>query len=181
MRHACKTTAAAFAAALALAAGFLSVRAQAPAPDPWAPLRFLAGTWEGSGSGKPGEVISGSCTFAFELEGRILVRTNRAEYAPKAGEKAKTVHEDRLIVYHDPGTVAFSAIYFDNEGHTIHYAVSVPAAGKAVFESAAHEGAPRFRLTHELLSDGTLATEFAMAPPGGPFQTYTRGITKKTK
>jgi len=153
----------------------------APAADSWEPLRFLAGTWEGKGSGKPGEVLSGTCSFAFELGDTVLVRRNRAEIAPRSGDGGPLVHEDLLTLYREAGETGWRAIYFDNEGHTIHYAVTVPAAGQVVFESVGDSTAMRFRLTHTLLPDGTLSTEFALAPPGGEFKTYTKGVTRRVR
>jgi len=151
----------------------------APAADPWEALKFLVGTWEGSGSGKPGEALSGSCTFAFDLGGQIFVRTNRTKLALAAQEKPPAVHEDRLILYREGGAPGLRAIYFDNEGHTIHYRVTVPGPGQVLLESPEDAPGPRFRLIHALLPDGSLSTEFAMAPPGGAFQTYAKGVTRR--
>ncbi len=50
--------------------------AQAPkAADPWAPLNFLVGDWEGVGTGSPGEAVGGT-GFAFGLDKKILIRKN---------------------------------------------------------------------------------------------------------
>lgn len=170
-----------------------SLAAGAPAPagpagDLWAPLQFLVGGWSGTGSGQPGEVLTGTTSFSFELGKKILVRKNRAESAPKPGEKTgdrtgdKTgaVHEDLLIIYEQPGESRLRAIYFDNEGHAINYRVlSSGKPNKAVFESAGSGKTPRFRLTYELNQDGAMTTEFSMAPPGGDFKPYTTGKVKR--
>ena len=156
--------------------------AQTPnAPDPWAPLRFLLGSWSAaSGSGQPGEAVAGSVSFALELGGGVLVRRNRTEYAPKPGAKEGAVHEDLLVIYREPGEDGFRALYWDNEGHVIHYRVSIPSRPNVVmFESEGPDKGPRFRLVHELASDGQLATEFAIAPPGGDFKTYVKGTVRR--
>ena len=157
--------------------------AQTPAGqsgDPWEPFQFLIGNWSGTGSGQPGEVVAGWTSFSFDLGKNILVRKNRAELAPKPGEKTGAVHEDLLIVYREPGEPQFRAIYFDNEGHVINYRVSFPAQQQSVvFESDASAKGPRFRLIYELGSDGLLSSEFLIAPPGGEFKTYTQGKVKR--
>lgn len=47
--------------------------------DPWAPLAFLIGDWSGGGSGKSSDAIAGTTRFFMDLEGKIMVRKNRAE------------------------------------------------------------------------------------------------------
>lgn len=150
--------------------------------DSWGSFRFLLGNWSGVGSGKPGEAVSGSTSFSFDLGQNILVRRNRAEYPPKPGEKSGMIHEDLMIIYREPGDSLFRAIYFDNESHIIKYTVTFPAKQPSVvFESEAGEKVPAFRLVYELEPDDLLTVEFLIAPPGGAFQTYTKGTVKRTK
>jgi hypothetical protein len=149
------------------------------APDIWEGWAFLMGDWAGTGTGRPGE---GSGVFSFrpELDGRILVRKNRVEYPARDGSGAGTVHEDLLIVYPAPGGPGFRAIYFDNEGHTIPYRVTLsPAAPSVVFESEGAAGEPRFRLSYEVSAGGDLAIVFSMAPPGQDLRVYTSGTARR--
>ncbi len=148
--------------------------------DPWAPFQFLIGNWSGTGSGQPGEVVSGTTSFSFDLGQAILVRKSRAQFAPRPGEKAGALHEDLLIIYREAEGPKLRAVFFDNEGHVIHYRVSLPAnQPSVVFESDASDQAPRFRLVYEMGSDGLLSVEFMVAPPGGEFKTYTKGTIKR--
>jgi hypothetical protein len=57
------------------------------------------------------------------------------------------------------------ADYYDNEGHVIRYAVSVPTARTFVFLSDAKEGQPRFRLTQAIDTAGAMSIKFEVAPP----------------
>ncbi len=148
--------------------------------DAWAPYRFLVGTWEGEGKGQPGNT-AGTATFAFELDGRILVRTSRTN-VPASGQQPAYVHEDRLVVFHDaPGQPA-RAIYWDNEDHTIEYDASASADGKVItLVSKATASALRFRLVYTRLAPDSVDVKFEMAPPGSPeaFKVYTQGLTKR--
>ena len=72
-----------------------------------------------------------------------------------------------LYVYAEAPGQTLKAIYFDNEGHVIHYNVSTPTASKVEFLSEASQG-PQFRLTYELI--GPLMT--------GKFQTRMPGQTE---
>jgi hypothetical protein len=170
----------AFAAFAGLIALFMTrLSADAQTEDRWKPFQFLLGSWAGVGSGKPGEASSGSTTFSYDLAKKIIVRKNKAEYPPKAGEKKGQVHEDLLIIYPQTGASQFRAIYFDNEGHVINYGISFPAERSAVFESETIEQQPRFRLTYETTKDGQLSVQFFVAPPGGELKPYVKGLLKR--
>ncbi len=102
-------------------------------------LDFLLGDWVGIAGEKdtPQGAGQGDFSFRTELNGRIIVRHNAARY--DSGE----THDDLMIIYlDDPG--APRAIYFDAEGHVIHYKVTFPAPNRVVFES------DMYRLTYWL-------------------------------
>ncbi|MGA2593186.1 MAG: hypothetical protein ABSH32_24995, partial [Bryobacteraceae bacterium] len=99
-----------------------------PAPrerGDWGALQYLLGDWTGEGSGGPGQG-AGSFSFQPDLQGKILVRKNHAEY-PATKERAAFVHDDLMIVYREPPDKGLHAIYFDNEQHVIRYEVEEPA------------------------------------------------------
>ena len=146
----------------------------------WEPLQFLLGSWSSPLSGQPGQGVSGATTFSFDLDGRIMVRRSRAEFAPGPGEAQGLVHEDLLVIYQLPGEPPFRAIYFDNEGHTIHYSLRFPEKQPGVvFESESGLPGPRARLVYELSEEDTLATEFFVAAPGGELLSHVKGTVKK--
>ncbi len=146
---------------------------QVPAADPWEALQFLVGNWEGEGSGEPGHG-RGSFSFRFDLEKHVLVRRNRADY-PATKDRAAYSHEDLMVIYPEGVPSEFRAIYFDNEGHVIHYTTAISPDRKMVqFLSPPAPGAPRFRLTYIKLDEKSLRIQFEIAPPGKPeaFSTY---------
>ncbi|MGA2262722.1 MAG: hypothetical protein ABSH28_14970 [Acidobacteriota bacterium] len=148
--------------------------------DPWAPLRFLLGDWVAvEGTGQPGEAISGGSSFAFDLGGKTMIRKNRADYAPKPGEKTGISHQDLLIIYLRLGESQFRAFYVDNEGHDINYRVAFPKDGAVNFESDESQGGPRYRLGYLLNPDQTLTITFSIAMPGTTFTVYTKGIARR--
>lgn len=170
------------ALALTLAAlGFLAVPGAAAADGgPWDAFQFLLGDWVGGGSGQPGQG-SGEFSFRPDLQGKILVRRHRAELPAGQGGPAR-VHEDLMVVYPGAGPAPARAMYFDNEGHVIRYAVR-PATDPAglVFTSDVEPSAPRFRLTYTKTSGETVSIRFEVAPPGKPeeFRSYLEGTARK--
>ena len=153
----------------------LLAQAPAPAPDAFAPLRFLLGTWVGEGGGQPGHA-SGEASFSLELGGHALVRRSWAEVPASPGRPAFR-HEDRITVYPEAGRLR--ALYLDNEGHVIHYAVT-PTADGVVFLSDPGPG-PRFRLVYHRTGAETVSLSFDIAPPGKPdaFTTYLQATTRR--
>jgi len=160
---------------------FASIDRPAAAPaDVWAPLQFLVGRWVGEGSGQPGQGV-GPCSFAFELDRRVLVRRSRVEY-PATAARPAFVHEDLMIHYRQGE--ALRAIYFDNEDHVIEYTGQLAADNQGVtFVTSASAPGPRFRLSYAKRPDGTLAVKFEIAPPGKPdaFAVYTEGVARRVK
>ncbi len=64
----------------------------------WERLQFLIGSWVSPVSGQPGEGISGASTFSYALDGKVIIRNSRAEFAPEPGQTKGQVHDDLLII-----------------------------------------------------------------------------------
>jgi hypothetical protein len=153
-----------------------------PGDDPWAMYRFLIGDWVGEGGGQPGQG-SGEFSFLPDLQGKVLVRKNRAEY-PAAANRPAFIHEDLLVVHKGSDDKRSHAIYFDSEDHVIQYTVSASEDSKSLaFVSAPSPREPRFRLTYTNEAEDKLGIKFEIAPPGKPdeFKTYIEAKARKKK
>jgi hypothetical protein len=152
-----------------------------PDEDPWEPYRYLVGDWLGEGGGRPGQG-TGRFSFRWDLQKRVLVRRNIAEY-PAAQGRPATVHEDLMVIHPGEGG-AMKAVYFDSEGHVIHYAIEAAQDGRTlVFTSAPSTTAPRFRLTYTKGQGDDVLIKFEMTPPGKPdgFRTYLDGKARRAE
>lgn len=143
---------------------WLPAFAQSAGADPWKALGFLEGTWEAKVAGTSGVQTQGSYVFARELGGHILARHATTDPGCKAPAAFDCAHRDLLYVYEERPGAPLKAIFFDSEGHVIHYDVTTPSAASAVFLSEPSPG-PQFRLTYQL-KDGIMSGQFAMRPPG---------------
>jgi hypothetical protein len=156
---------------------------QAPKPSAGArALRevfdFVLGSWEGEGSGQPGQG-TGGFVFEMSLDGNLVLRRSHAEYPAAEGRPAVS-HQDVMTVYPEGGQLR--ADYFDNEGHVIHYAVAfVHESATLTFVSAIAEGQPRYRLTYRPLAADRVEVSFDIAPPDKPttFTTYVKGVSRR--
>lgn len=149
------------------------------AASSWEPFRFLLGQWSGAEESAPPSQGKGLAVFQFELDGNILMRRNLTDFPAAAGRPAFR-HQDLLIVFPEAG--AFRAIYFDNEGHVIRYALEIAATGGTVtFLSETAAGQPRFRLAYSRVSADQVKVQFAIAPPGKPdeFMPYLEALTRR--
>jgi hypothetical protein len=140
-------------------------------------LQFLVGNWEAEA--KPGEG-SAHFEFALDLQGKILVRHNHAEYPATAGQQP-VVHDDLLVIYQDGTPPATHAVYFDSAGYGARYTATSSGAGQVVFVSDKVAKLPRYRLTYTQLPDGRLDAKLEVAPAGKPdaFASYLGWVSKK--
>ena len=150
----------------------LAAAAQQPAPvsDPWQTLSFLIGTWDARTAGGSAAQVVGTYTFQMELKGHVLARHAVASDC-KGPQDFDCQHADMLYVYQDSSGTGFKAIYFDNEGHVIHYAVTTPGPSTVIFLSEPNPG-PRFRLVYRL-DGGVMEGKFqSQAPAGNAWVSY---------
>jgi hypothetical protein len=161
----------------ALAAGAAPNVPLAPAAPSWDAWKPLVGEWVGEGSGKPGQGMGGF-SFAFDLQDRILVRKNFAEY-PAADGRPASRHEDLMVLWQTAeGT---RASYWDNEGHAIEYRCR---AEEKAWTCETHGATPGFRLRYTQKSADELGITFEISPSGKPdaFKPYiTAGAHRKAK
>ena len=145
---------------------------QQQSADPWSTLRFLLGTWEArTQGGSAGAAAAGTYTFQLELKSHVLAR-----HSSGAGCKGPAdfdcEHGDLLYLYQDAAGQPLKAIYFDNEGHVIHYDVTTPAPNTAVLVSPASPNGPQFRLIYELKGPAMVG-KFQLRIPGkSEFRSY---------
>ncbi|HEY5123195.1 MAG TPA: hypothetical protein VIK14_05615 [Ignavibacteria bacterium] len=145
----------------------------------WDKFEYLIGNWISSGNPEEGKSYF---SFRKDLDGKVLVRKNHAEY-PAKDNKPPVIHDDMLVIYLDNGKPG-KAIHFDNEEHVIYYTIKYNDSDSSiVFTSDILVDIPRFRLTYNKLNDENVYIKFEFAPPGNPdsFSTYLEGKAHKEK
>ena len=143
----------------------LPIAAQAPAasqPGPFKALAFLEGTWQATAQGAA--TASGRYTFQTELGDHILARHSTSDPNCKGPATFDCAHGDLLYVFQEAPGQPLKAIFFDNEGHVIHYSVATPTPSTAIFLSEPGPG-PQFRLVYEL-KGASMSGKFQMLAPG---------------
>ena len=148
-----------------VAAAQTTTQAAPAVPDPFKALSFLEQDWEANTNGLAGVQSTGTYTFRRELGGHILARRSTCDVACKGPAGFDCEHHDILYIFEEAPGQSLKAIYFDNEGHVIHYDVSTPTPTSVVFLSEASHPGPQFRLTYEL-KDSLLLGKFQMQMPG---------------
>jgi hypothetical protein len=86
--------------------------------DRWKGFQFLIGEWTGGGGSSTGRG-SGAFSFQLDVNGKVLLRRNHAEY-PASKDKPAIRHDDLMMIYLEADDKAPEAVYADSEGHVIH-------------------------------------------------------------
>lgn len=152
-------------------------------PDPWQPVRFLIGNWQGTASGQAG---AGTVTrsYGFILSDRFIEERNMSTYPPQAKNTKGEVHHHMGILSFDRKRKTVMLRQFHEESFVNLYALN-PAAGKPtvlVFESESFENFDnswKAKETYEIISSDEFIETFELAPPGKPFEVYSRNHFKR--
>src|ERR1700753_732304 len=142
----------------------LIAQSSPPVGNPWSTLSFLEGTWDAKTIGGGSAAAVGSYTFRLELRDHVMARHGDLSQC-KGPSDFDCGHGDLLYIYRDSSTQPFKAIYFDNEGHVIHYDVSTPSPASVLFLSDSSQPGPQFRLAYELKGQ-VMYGKFQVRMPG---------------
>ena len=144
-----------------------AVCAQQKSAPNWDAWKFLQGKWVGDGYNEKTQG-SGYASFELDLQNKVWVRRNHAEY-PGANGGPTQVHDDLMIIYFNQTSGETRAFYTDSEGHVIHYTASFSSDGKQlVFLGDRSDSGPRYRLTYIMTAPDHMSVELDMAQPAAP-------------
>ena len=156
-----------------------------PAADPWALFRPMAGSWEGSSRGKPGEGKS-ERNYEFVLRGTFLRITSKGVYPPQEKNPKGEVHEDIGYISYDKIRKNFVLRQFHVEGFVNQYVFDpLKVDGGAItFVSEAIENIPagwRARETYRMSGNDEMVERFDLAEPGKEFELYSESHFRRIK
>jgi hypothetical protein len=153
--------------------------------DPWNPLRFFVGRWEGDVKGEPG---SGKVQreYSFILNDRFIHIVNRSLYPPQEKNPKGEKHEDIGFFSYDKFTKKFVLRQFHIEGFVNQFAAESISEDRRtiVFVSTAIENITpgwRARETYRILNDNEFIETFALAEPNNDFNTYSETHFRRKK
>ena len=162
--------------------GSASAAAKAASENPWAPIQFLVGDWEGESEGQPGKGRV-KRTYRFVLAGKFLHEQNVSSYPPQPKNEKGEVHEHWSFFSHDRARHTLVFRQFHQEGFVNQYVMAAGSpAGTVVFETEAIENIPsgwKARETYQLVSPDEFVETFEIAEGGGPYELYSRARFKR--
>ena len=156
-----------------------------PPADPWEPFRYFIGTWEGTGSGKPG-VSKTQREYRFVLNGKFLQIQNRSVYDPQPKNPKGETHEDWGMLSFDKSRKQFVLRQYHVEGFVSQYVLTSSSADwrTLVLTTNAIENIPagwRARETYKILNADEFVEVFELAEPGKEFEIYTENRYQRVR
>ena len=150
--------------------------------DPWSQIRFLVGTWEGTGEGRWG-TSTVRRTYEFVLDDSFLMYRNESIYPPQEKNPTGEHHKDWGIYSYDKSRSALVLRQFHNEAIVSRF-VSDSIADDVIVMTTEHieNFIPgwRTRETYRILGADSFEEIFEMAPPDGEFKVFvTNRLTRK--
>jgi hypothetical protein len=152
-------------------------------PDQWQPIRFFVGRWTGTTDGQPGQGTV-ERSYEFILRDQFIQEHSTSTYPPQEKNKAGEVHHHMSIISYDRDRNTLMLRQFHVEGfvnlYTLNQSVSAPK--HLVFESERFENfnnSWKAKETYDIMSPDEFIETFELAPPGKPFEVYSRNHLKR--
>ncbi len=158
---------------------------QSPAKDdPFGPVGFLVGVWQGTGSGESGNSTV-EREYQFVLGGNFLQVKNVSRWAPRENTPKGEVHEDLGLISYDKARKKLVYRQFHIEGFVNQYVmVPIRDSNTLVFVYEAIENIVpgwRARETYHILGRDEFEEVFELAPPGKEFELYSRSHLRRKR
>jgi len=149
----------------------------------WTNLNFLVGSWQGTGSGQPGN-SQVERSYQFILNGKFLEERNKSTYPPQSQNPQGEIHEDLGLIGYDKARKTFVYRQFHVEGFVNQYVMDYlsPDGKTIVFTTESIENIPagwRARETYQVLNPDEFTETFELAEPGKDFVLYVRNQFKR--
>jgi hypothetical protein len=157
---------------------------QPAATDPFEPLAFLVGRWEGTAEGQSGK---GSVQREYRraLNSRFIHGRNRTAYEPREKTPKGEIHEDESWFSLDRARKRLVLRQFHVEGFVNQYVQDGDSSGgKLAFTTESIENIPagwRARETYIVLGPDEFEEVFELSEPGKPFEIYSRARLKRVR
>lgn len=152
--------------------------------DPFEPLAFLIGNWEGTSQGQPG---TGTVRREYDrvLNGRFIRVRNHSEYPAQERNPKGEIHEDEGFLSFDQNRRRLVLRQFHIEGFVNQYVQDETATpGRIVFTTESIENIPagwRARETYLVHGPDAFDEVFELAEPGKSFEVYSRAQLHRVK
>lgn len=171
--------------ALMLLPGAAPPSAQEPPADSLlAALDPFIGRWQGTSEGQPGNGTV-EREYTRVLAGRFVEVRNRSVYPPQERNTKGETHEDIGIFSADRARKRIVFRQFHVEGFVNQYVQEAESPARTlVFVSEAIENIPdgyRARETYTIVAADEFEEVFELAPPGKPFELYSRTRLKRVR
>ena len=153
--------------------------------DSWQPVRFFIGHWTGTAEGEAGNGAVDR-SYEFILGDRFIQERNTSTYPPQEKNKSGEVHQHLSIISYDKQRKTLMLRQFHVEGFINLYALNQAASSpnRLVFEIERFENFNnewKARETYDIVSNDEFIETFELAPPGKPFQLYSRNHLKRAQ
>lgn len=149
----------------------------------WTSFEFFIGTWQGMGSGQPGQGTY-ERSYEFILNKKFIYVRNKSIYLPQEQNPSGETHEDWGFFSYDKVRKAFVYRQFHAEGFVNQYALESISPDSLLFSfvSEALENIPsgwRAKESYKVITPDEFIETFELAEPGKDFEVYTQCYLKK--